>query len=77
MRVKNNIFFAAEQATNRREGGLTSRRCRSRKLRVFSQKELETVKAAQKTAWVTEILHHLLHDEFADSFTALVRYRTE
>ncbi len=36
------------QATNRREGGSTSCRGRSQKLRAFTYKELETVRAAQK-----------------------------
>ncbi len=36
------------QATNRREGGLTSCRGRSRKLRAFTYEELEIVKVAQK-----------------------------
>ncbi len=36
------------QATNRREGGLTSCRGRSWKLHAFTQLELETVKVAQK-----------------------------
>ncbi len=34
------------QVTNRREGGSTSCSCRSRKLRTYTQKELETVQAA-------------------------------
>jgi hypothetical protein len=36
------------QATNRRQGGLTSCRGHSRKHCTFTWKELETVKAAQK-----------------------------
>jgi hypothetical protein len=36
------------QATNRREGVSTSCRGRSRKLHAFTEKELETVRAAQE-----------------------------
>jgi hypothetical protein len=35
------------QTTTRREGGLTSCCGRSRKLRAFTKKEIETMKAAQ------------------------------
>jgi hypothetical protein len=34
------------QATNRREGGSTSRHGHSRKLRAYTKKEIETVRAA-------------------------------
>jgi hypothetical protein len=36
------------QATNRREGGSRSCCCRSQKLHAFTEKELETVRAAQE-----------------------------
>ncbi len=36
------------QVTNRKEGGLTSYRGHNRKLRAFTQKELETMKVAQE-----------------------------
>jgi hypothetical protein len=38
----------ASQKTNRREVGFTSCRGRSQKLRAFTEKELETVRAAKK-----------------------------
>jgi hypothetical protein len=40
--------YMTSQATNRRKGGLTSCHSSSQKLRAFSEKELETMKAAQK-----------------------------